>query len=383
LEFSLIPRKIAVLGVTGSIGTSTLEVVRAHPDRFQIVLASAHANAEKLLRIAAEFHIPDVVLTQPANITNVPAGTRLHQGAEALLQLLRDVDADIVLNAVAGSAGLESTMTVLKRGLDLALANKESLVMAGHLVRRLRVTSPSKIIPVDSEHSAIFQAIGGSPAHHVRNLVLTASGGPFRDTPLDQFTSIRPEHALKHPTWDMGVKVTIDSATMMNKGLEEIEAHYLFDVPYKRIRTVIHPQSVIHSMVEMVDGSYLAQMSVPTMQLPILYALGYPERVPSTLVRTDLLSLSELTFRAVEPERYPLFMLAREVARQGGILPTVMNAANEGAIDRFLKGMIPFSGITSIVQEAVEAAEQIAEPELETILAVNRETRKRYLGDHA
>jgi 1-deoxy-D-xylulose-5-phosphate reductoisomerase len=374
----LTPRRIALLGATGSIGRSTLEVVRAHPDRFRLVLAAARSNEGDLLGMARELGVRDIVLTHPARkLTDLPPGTRVHYGEDALQSLLRDLDYDIALNAVSGSAGLASTMSILERGNDLALANKESLVMAGHLVETLRATSSSRIIPVDSEHSALFQALGQSPRKHVRNLWLTASGGPFRDLPLDRFHSIRPEHALKHPTWDMGVKVTIDSATMMNKGLEEIEAHWLFDTPYEAIRTVIHPQSIIHSMVEMADGSILAQMSVPSMQLPILYALGYPDRVESNLVSTNLLQLPALTFREVEPDRYPLFMLARDVARAGGILPTVMNAANEAAIERFLRDEISFTGIHELVEEAVASWPQIPNPTLDEILACNREVFHR------
>lgn len=379
MEFPL-KKKIALLGITGSIGQSTVEVVKAHPDRFQVVLASAHGHVPELLAVARELKIPRVVVTgalKPS--TDTPAQLQVEYGKEALLRQLATADYDLALNAVSGSAGLEYTMAVLDRGKDLALANKESLVMAGHLVNARLAKSSARLMPVDSEHSALWQAIGQTPPEQVRRLILTASGGPFRERPLDTFASIRPEDALQHPTWDMGVKVTLDSATMMNKGLEEIEAHWLFDMPYERITAMIQPQSVIHSLVEMIDGSILAQMSRPSMQLPILYALGYPERVESSLVTTNLLDFPEISLQPVDPARYPLFMLARAVARQGGILLTVMNAANEAALRRFLRREIDYPGIYRIVEEAVTHWQQNEFPSLEEILDCNQEVYQRYV----
>ena len=287
-----------------------------------------------------------------------------------MLRLLSEEDYDLALNAIGGSSGISATFAILKRGKILALANKESLVIGGHLVQKLK--SPGQIIPVDSEHSAIFQSLGAHPLDQVRKLIITASGGAFRDTPLEDFPRITPQMALKHPNWDMGAKVTLDSATMFNKALEVMEAHWLFELPYEQIEAVIHPQSVIHSLVQYVDGSMLAQLSHPDMKLPILYALSYPDRWDSRLVQTDLLSHGTLSFTALDPRRYPLFFLGMDVARQGGILPTVMNAAIEAAMQRFLSGVIRFTDIHPVVEKAVQAFPQIPEPDLETIIHTNK-----------
>jgi 1-deoxy-D-xylulose-5-phosphate reductoisomerase len=365
-------KKIALLGATGSIGTSTIEVLREHPTDFEILIATAHKDYQKLFTLAQEFHIPYLVLTgiSKDEVRHIPSGTMVYFGEAELVQLLKNQDYDIALNAITGSAGLRSTIAVLERGIDLALANKESLVMAGHLVQKL-LDRGSRILPVDSEHSAIFQAIGSHPQSEIRCIHITASGGPFRNLPLEDFDRITIQQALKHPNWSMGTKVTLDSATMFNKALEVIEAHWLFGVPYQQIKAIIHPQSIIHSLVEFIDGSFLAQLSEPDMRLPILYALSYPQRLKSGLVQTDLLKLSPLSFEEIEPRRYPLFYLGVEAGIAGGILPTVMNAANEAALRLFLDGKIGFKGIYEWVERAVSSHPNLAEPDLECIIQTN------------
>lgn len=374
---SISHKKIAILGATGSIGCSTLDVLREQHEHFCIVLASAHNNHEKLFGIAREFKIPYLVLSgdfdesKKSLFKQQCLPSKLYFGEDDLQKLLADIDYDIALNAITGSAGLRSTMTIMGRGKDLALANKESLVMAGHLVKELRSQKGSRILPVDSEHSAIFQALGAHPDKEIRNIHITASGGPFVNLALEELCKVSPENALKHPNWSMGTKVSLDSATMFNKALEVIEAHWLFDVEYERIKAIIHPQSIIHSMVEYIDGSFLAQLSTPDMKLPILYALSYPQRLQSNLVQTSLPKLSQLSFKEIEPRRYPLFYLGVETGKAGGILPTVMNAANEAALQLFLDFKIPFTGIYTLVAETLNSYQNINKPDLETIIAVN------------
>jgi 1-deoxy-D-xylulose-5-phosphate reductoisomerase len=373
-------KKIAILGITGSIGTSAVEIVRSHPEDFKIVLASSHNNFIKLAGLAAAFKIPHVVLTNnlsTSKLTDLPRGTQLYRGSTVLHQLINDLEIDLVLNAISGSAGLESSIATLRKGTDLALANKESLVLAGHIIQTEQIRSGSRLIPVDSEHSAIFQAIGETPLNEVRSLTLTASGGPFRELPLKQFTEITLEDTLQHPTWDMGNKVTIDSATMMNKGLEVIEAHWLFNKQIEEIEALIHPQSIIHSFVTFVDGSILAQLSFPDMKLPILYALSYPGRIRSDISNTDLSKITTLNFNEIERERYPLYFLARNVGQTGGLLPTIMNAANEAAIELFLKGRIKFIDLVKLILAVTEREANLTEPDLDTIINVNKEINQK------
>ena len=361
--------KVVILGITGSIGDSSCEVIRKHRDRFEIVLASGHNNFKKMETIQAEFTIPTIVMTgnkQTANCNSY----KLYYGEENLLELLKSLDYDIVINAISGSAGLKSSIATLTREKKLALANKESLVMAGHLIEKYTKHNP--ILPVDSEHSAIFQALGNHSIQEVSQLIITASGGSFRDRNLNTFSSITIADTLKHPTWNMGAKVTIDSATMMNKGLEVIEAHWLFNMPFAKIKAIIHPQSIIHSLVKFNDGSLLAQMSSPSMQIPILYALSHPVHIPFSNVETDLLKIPALTFKEIEPKRYPLFFLALEVGEEGGIMPTVMNSVNEACISLFLQNKIAFTDFYRIISETLSATKQINNPDLETIIKVNK-----------
>lgn len=382
------PRKIALLGASGSIGASTLEVIAEQSRHFQIVLAAAHSAHTKLCPLAIRFHIPTLVFTgisDPALQNRIKSdypGIRFYFGEEDLLQLLANEDYDLALNAIGGSAGLSASHAILTRGKALALANKESLVMAGHLLRPMWIEHGIPVLPVDSEHSALFQAIGSHPAGEIRHLHITASGGAFRATALESFAGITPEMALRHPNWDMGAKVTLDSATMMNKALEVMEAHWLFGMPYEAISAVIHPQSVIHSLVEFVDGSFLAQLSDPDMRLPILYALSWPKRLNSQLVSSQPINWRELSFQPIEPERYPLYYLGLEAARRGGLYPTVLNSANEAALRLFLEQRISFPGIEKVVEYALAGCPDEAFPSLETVLATNRETYSRVLSTH-
>lgn len=369
-------KKIAILGITGSIGLSAVEVVRKHADKFQIVFASSHNNYQDLFELAQELNIQKLAITNADlqnEINDIPNRVKVDFGEESLIEQLEELNCDIVINAIAGSAGLRSSYTILSRGINLALANKESLVMAGHLLLPLKQKTGAEIIPVDSEHSAIFQAIGKTPQHEIDSLILTASGGPFRTLPLADFKNINIEDSLNHPTWEMGAKITIDSATMMNKALEIIEAHWLFEMEFNKIKAVIHPQSIIHSFVEFIDGSILAQMSFPSMQLPILYALSYPDRIESDLLKTRITDLPNLNFEEVDEKRYPLFVLGKEVGVKNGILPTIMNAANEAAINLFLQNKIKFTEIFTIVYNVIKKSQNQINPSLEDIIEINQQ----------
>ena len=369
-------KKIAILGITGSIGMSTIEVVRQHPNDFEIVLASSNNNYSKLFELAVEFNVPELVITNPElklKLTDIPENSNLTFGEDELQRKIESVDCDIILNAISGSAGLRSSITIISKGVDLALANKESLVMAGHKIMEMLKNSNTNLIPVDSEHSAILQAIGNATPDEICSIIITASGGPFRDLPLNEFENITLEDTLKHPTWDMGAKITIDSATMMNKGLEVIEAHWLFHKSYDEIKSVIHPQSIVHSFVEFVDGSIVAQLSFPTMQIPILYALTHPNHIKSTIPKTNILDLPNLNFEEVSIERYPLFDIALNAGIQGGILPTVLNASNEAAIDLFLKKKICFTDISKIVEKQISKFHNFQDPSIEEIIKINKD----------
>ncbi|HOY85093.1 MAG TPA: 1-deoxy-D-xylulose-5-phosphate reductoisomerase [Candidatus Syntrophosphaera sp.] len=380
--------KLALLGATGSIGSSTLAVLREQPSHITLSLVSAHRDAQKLAAICREFSVPTAILTgitDPAEQTSLQhkyPGLKLYFGEEELLKALRDEDYDVALNAISGSAGLRASFAIAEKKARLALANKESLVMAGHLLMPLIEANQVELLPVDSEHSAIFQAIGNHPAGEVSRIHITASGGSFRDLPLEDFTRVTPQQALKHPNWSMGAKVTLDSATMFNKALEVMEARWLFGLPYERISAVLHPQSVIHSLVEFVDGSILAQLSAPDMKLPILYALSWPQRWPSSLVPTDLLSLSRLDFAPIPPERFPLFYLGLEVAKSGGLLTTVLNSANEAALRLFLEEKITFPQIHHICSATVETWPNKPEPSLEEIIEANRAVYQGIIESH-
>ncbi len=349
------PIRVAVLGATGSIGRSALAVVRQHPDRFRLTVLTARRNAAALGALVAEHRPALAVVADPSAASGVyPAGpTRWASGREALLEAATHPDVDVVLNALVGAAGLEPTLAALRAGKRVALANKESLVCAGSLVMRAAEEGGGELLPVDSEHSAIFQCLQGANRGEVERMLITASGGPFRGWEPERLAAVTPADALRHPTWNMGAKNTIDSATLANKALEVIEAHFLFGVPYERIEAVVHPQSVIHSMVEFVDGSVLAQMGFPTMEIPVLYALAYPERLPYACRRFDPVAAGALTFEPVRADLFRAFGLGVEAGRAGGTAPTVYNAANEVAVAAFLEGGLSFPGIADAIDDAL------------------------------
>lgn len=345
---------VAILGATGSIGASALAVLEQHPERFRAVALTAHRSVDALQALVAR-HRPSLAVLSDAEVpSHAGGGTRWASGRQALIEAATHPDADIVVNALVGAAGLEPTLAALGAGKRVALANKESLVCGGPLVLQAAERGGGELIPVDSEHSAIFQCLCGSPPSEVRRLIITASGGPFREWAPELIGSATAADALRHPTWHMGARITIDSATLANKALEVIEAHFLFGVPYERIEAVVHPQSIIHSMVEMVDGSVLAQMGFPTMELPVLYALSYPARLPYDSRRFDPVAAGTLTFEPVRADRFPAFALGVRAGRAGGTMPAVFNAAKEVAVDEFLAGRIPFGGIADAIADALD-----------------------------
>lgn len=370
--------RIALLGSTGSIGQSALNVVERHPDRFTIVALAANRNVAELKQQIAR-HAPRyaVLVDEDAALSNGPLDPCIRTGRAALIEAATHPDADVVINAVVGAAGLEATLAALLAGKRLALANKESLVAGGPLVREALRRGGGQLVPVDSEHSAILQCLNGAPDRALRRMILTASGGPFRDWTAERLRAARPEQALRHPTWDMGAKVTIDSATLANKALEVVEAHFLFDAPYDAIDVVVHPQSIIHSMVEFVDGSVIAQMGLPTMELPILYALTHPARIPDPGARPfDPVAIASLTFEPVDTQRFRAFALGTDAGRAGGTAPAVFNAANEVAVAGFLAGAVTFTGIADIIDCALDAHENTAADTLDTVLAADRRARE-------
>ncbi len=369
---------VAVLGSTGSIGVQTLEVLAAQPDRFRVVALSAHSNTELLQRQLASTGATWSCLTDAdaaARMDEISSGARLLSGPEGITELAALPEVDIVLNAVVGSAGLRATLAALRAGKRLALANKESLVAGGDLVGAA-MAGGGELLPVDSEHSAIFQCLASGHQGEVRRILLTASGGPFRGMSAGNLQDVTVEKTLAHPTWKMGPKITIDSATLMNKGLEVIEAHFLFDVPYDAIQVVVHPQSIVHSMVEFTDGSILAQMGSPDMRLPIAYALNYPERIPANWVATDLVSIGALTFEPVDQVTFRCLGLAYEAGMTGGTAPAVLNAANEVAVAAFLAGRIGFTDIARIVEKTLASHNPREVDSIETVEEAELEARK-------
>ncbi len=370
--------RVAVLGSTGSIGVSTLKVIERHPERFRVVALAANRSVE-LLEEQARRHEPDrvVVADDEAFERCRDNGTHWAGGRDELLALAELEEADVIVNALVGFAGLELTLRALGAGKRLALANKESLVTGGDLVLSVLEENGGELLPVDSEHSAILQCIEGCEPEEVQRIVLTASGGPFRGWSPERLRSVSAEDALRHPTWDMGAKISIDSATLANKALEVIEAHVLYATPYERIEAVVHPQSIIHSFVEFVDGSVLAQLGFPTMELPILYALGWPGRVPDGELRTfDPIASSPLTFEAIDRRAFPLFGLGVEAGRTGGTAPTVYNAANEIAVEGFLDGSLTFPGMARVVEGTLEALGARPVTGIDLLLEVDEEARQ-------
>ena len=377
---------VALLGATGSIGRSALAVIDRHPDRFRLVALSANRSARALSEQVERYRPELAVLTDEDALRGLasPPPAEWRSGPEALIEVVTHPDVDVVINAVVGAAGLEATLAALRAGKRLALANKESLVVGGPLVLEALREGGGELIPVDSEHSAILQCLCGADRREVDRLVLTASGGPFRDASVEELDDVTPDQALRHPTWEMGAKITIDSATLANKALEVIEAHFLFDVPYDRIDVVVHPQSIIHSMVEFVDGSVLAQMGFPTMELPILYALTYPDRIEDRTPRFDPVAAGSLSFEPVDDARFPSFRLGVEAGRAGGTAPAVYNAANEVAVAAFLAGDLPFTGIADLIGRVLEAHPAVPADSTESVLEADRQARsaaRRILED--
>ena len=370
--------RVAILGSTGSIGRSTLEVIERHPDRFQVVALAANQALEPLA-LQVQRHRPRVaVLSKEKGLRgrNDLPQARWMEGREALLEITESPDVDVVVNALVGSVGLEPTLQTLLAGKRLALANKESLVAGGKLVVAAAKRGGGELIPVDSEHSAILQCLEGYEMESVRRLVLTASGGPFRGWSAEQLRNAHPSQALNHPTWSMGDKITVDSATLANKALEVIEAHFLYGIDYDSLGVVVHPQSNVHSFVEFVDGSVLAQLGFPTMELPILYAMSYPERVEDRSLQTfDPVKASPLVFEEVDREAFSLFTLGERAGRAGGTSPAVFNAANETAVEAFLQETIGFPQMTEVVSETLDRLGGHPVESLEQVLDVDREAR--------
>lgn len=365
-------KNVVLLGSTGSIGTSTIKVARDLPDHIRLIGLAAGANHALLLEQARELEPEAVCIGDPRSAAELATAlgtrTRVHDGAAGLLRLATMPAADIVLIAIVGTAGLQPALAAIRAGKDIAVASKEILVMAGDIVMAEARRHGVRVLPVDSEHSAIFQCLEGRKPESVRRLLLTASGGPFRNTPAGEFETISVERALKHPSWVMGPKITIDSATLFNKGLEMIEARWLFDIEMARVDVVVHPQSVVHSLVEFVDGSVLAQLSTPDMCLPIQYALTCPERMNSARVLTDFPAIGTLTFEAPDHERFPALGLARRAGTVGGTLPAVFNAANEEAVRLFCDRRLSFPGISQVVARAMDQHRVVERPTLEAIV---------------
>jgi len=369
-----------ILGSTGSIGVNCLNVVETHPHEFEIVYLATNGNVELLYRQAQRFRPRAVVVVQPPVKGDWPEcfkslGIEFLTGASALVEIASAADVDIVVNAVVGAAGLPATLRALRQGHTVALANKETLVVAGELVTGTARKYDGTLIPIDSEHSALWQCLVGESRHRIETLILTASGGPFRQRPKNDFGKITVAEALNHPNWRMGRKITIDSATLMNKGLEVIEAHWLFDVPVERLRVLIHPQSIIHSMVEFVDGSIKAQLGVPDMRLPIQYALAYPDRLPNPYPRVNFQQWHQLDFQEPDFEKFVCLKLAYEALRAGGTTPAVLNAANEEAVHAFLRESIRFDQIPNLVDKALQRHENGWRLDFDGVLAADRWAR--------
>ncbi len=373
-------KHISLLGATGSIGTQTLDVIRKHPSHFKLDSMSVGRNIDLALQQVHEFS-PNLLSVQTKEdydkvIHDVPSQTKVVYGEEGLVEVATDPKSDILVNAVLGSVGLSPTLAAIKERKAIAIANKETLVTAGHLVTSAAKDFGVPLLPVDSEHSAIFQALNGEKRTEIEKLILTASGGSFRDRSRAELENVTVHEALNHPNWSMGAKITIDSATMMNKGLEVIEARWLFDIPYEKIDVVLHKESIIHSMVEYIDGSVIAQLGTPDMRVPIQYALTYPNRLESiSNERLNLWEIGTLNFSKLDTERYRCMSFAYEAGKIGGTMPTVLNAANEVAVAYFLDNELSFLQIEQKIEQALERHQAISEPTLKDIIEVDAETR--------
>ena len=375
-------KRIAILGSTGSIGTQTLDVVRQHPDRFEVAVITAGGNASLLVEQAREFRVPHAVICNESKYAEACEGlagteTKVHAGIGAACDLVTDTSVDIVVASMVGFSGLRPTLAAIRAGKDIALANKETLVAAGSVVMAEAARCGVKILPVDSEHSAIFQCLAGAQGNPLARIHLTASGGPFRTWSRERIERAGKDQALRHPNWNMGAKITIDSATMMNKGFEVIEAKWLFDVEPARIHVVVHPESVIHSMVEFADGAVLAQLGCPDMREPIQLALSWPERLSLNNRKLDFGSLGALTFSEPDFDKFPCLKLAFDAIGRGGNIPCALNAANEAAVAAYLQDRIGFYDIASVASETLARTEFVAGPSLDDIFATNDEAYAR------
>ncbi|MDF1860773.1 MAG: 1-deoxy-D-xylulose-5-phosphate reductoisomerase [Verrucomicrobiales bacterium] len=375
------PKKVVVLGSTGSIGESSLKVARDIPERMEVVGLAANRSVDSLAGQIAEFDVKQGCLYDPTGldqlVSQVSTDVAIHTGEEGLIELATMPEADLVLIAIVGVAGLRPALAAIEAGKDIAVASKEILVMAGEAVMTAAREKGVRVLPVDSEHNAIFQCLEDRSPSDVSRLILTASGGPFRQLPSEQLAHVTKAQALKHPTWEMGQKISIDSATLFNKGLEMIEARWLFDIEMDRVDVIVHPQSIVHSMVEFIDSSILAQLSTTDMCFPIQYAVTYPERVPNTLPPLDFAELARLDFEAPRWDDFPALTLAKEAGRAGGTLPAVMNAANEVAVSAFLRESIPFPKIWETVSETMQSHTPILKPTLEEIIDADLEARRK------
>lgn len=372
-------KKVFILGSTGSIGVNTLDVIRLHPEKFEVEGITINKNSDLLEEQIKEFN-PKVVVVRDEKVADdvrkrIPHNIEFLIGEDGLIEATKNTDYDILLSALVGFSGLQPTIEGIKRGKRIALANKETLVVAGEIITELSAKFKSEIIPVDSEHSAIFQCLVGEKHKEIKKLLLTASGGPFFRKTREELQNVTVSEALDHPNWNMGNKVTIDSASMMNKGLEMIEAHWLFNLPADKIDVIIHPQSIIHSMVEFIDGSIKAQMSLPDMRLPIQYALSFPDRLQNDFTSTNLTDIAELSFFKPDFSKFECIKLAFDVLEEGGTAPCILNAANEVAVERFLNNKIPFLEIPNLIKKALKGIDSAQKPSVETIIECDSLTR--------
>ena len=378
-------RTIAILGSTGSIGTQTLQVVEEHPECFEVYAITANERVDELIEQARKFRPEAVVIANEAKyeylkeaLKDLPV--KVYAGYESVCQIVQSEPIDVVVTALVGFSGLRPTIEAIKAGKAIALANKETMVVAGELINELAMKYQTPILPVDSEHSAIFQCLAGEAGNSVEKLILTASGGPFRTFSKEQLETVTKEQALKHPNWSMGAKITIDSASMMNKGFEVIEAKWLFGLDAKSIDVVVHPQSVIHSMVQFTDGAVKAQLGTPDMRLPIMYALSYPTRLPSTFERLDFTKVTELTFEQPDTERFPNLQMAYQALKMGGNMPCVLNAANEVCVAAFLKDRIRFTEMSRLIERAMQSTDYQLKPTLDNLIDTDKATRRMVEG---
>lgn len=381
MYFSLMKRGVAILGSTGSIGTQALEVIEAHPEKFSVEVLTAQKNADLLIQQALKFNPNAVVIVDESQYTKVKdalfeAGIKVYAGEESLCQIVQSESIDIVLTALVGFSGLKPTVAAIEAKKQIALANKETLVVAGKIITQLAKQNGVNLYPVDSEHSAIFQCLAGEWHNPIEKIILTASGGPFRGKTIEDLKGIKKEQALKHPNWSMGAKITIDSSTLMNKGLEVIEAQWLFDLQPHQIDVIVHPQSIIHSLVQFQDGSLKAQLGLPDMKLPIQYALGYPQRLPADFPRFHFAQFPNLTFEAPDKETFRCLQLAYDAMSAGGSLPCVMNAANEIAVALFLQDKIGYLEIAQLVESVMKHHTLIENPTLSDLFQTDHWSRE-------